>query len=420
MRGKHQNHYTVSQEIKNSVRAHIDSIPRIESHYLRDQTSREYIDGGRCISEIYRDYQKERLEANLPYCNLVMFTKIFNEEYNIGFFVPKKDQCDLCVSFQNAEGSEKESLSEKFNSHQKEKQLSRKEKEADKNKVGPSYIVAVYDLQAVLPTPRGDVSKFYYKSRLNNFNFSITELKTGCTECYFWHEGEGNRGADEIASCVLKFIEKKSLSTEENLDFVFYSDNCCGQQKNKFMISMYIYSIMKFKNIKSITHKYLITGHTQNEGDSVHSTIEKEIKRALRSGPIYVPSHYAQLIRTSKKRGDPYHLNELDHSDFFAIKDLVLQLNLTFASVRISEIKVFQIEKTHPTKLKYKNSYEDSEFNYTDISKRNNSPKVLPGLKKAYKGSLKIKENKKKDLLQLVNEHHIPKVHAPFYNSLRV
>lgn len=32
MRGKHANHYRVSQEIKDSVRAHIDSIPRIESH----------------------------------------------------------------------------------------------------------------------------------------------------------------------------------------------------------------------------------------------------------------------------------------------------------------------------------------------------------------------------------------------------
>jgi hypothetical protein len=104
-----------------------------------------------------------------------------NEEYNLGFFSPKKDQCELCIAFQNAEGEEKEALRMKFQNHRKKKQLSRQEKEADKTRVNKSVIVAVYDLQAVLPTPRGDVSVFYYKSKLNNYNFTISELKTGAT-----------------------------------------------------------------------------------------------------------------------------------------------------------------------------------------------------------------------------------------------
>lgn len=90
-----------------------------------------------------------------------------------------------------------------------EKQLSRKEKRSDKSRVSKTIIVAVFDLQAVLPTPRGDVSLFYYKSKLNKYNFTIYELKNGKTECYLWHKGEGNRGAEEIATCVLNFIEKK-------------------------------------------------------------------------------------------------------------------------------------------------------------------------------------------------------------------
>lgn len=38
-----------------------------------------------------------------------------------------------------------------------------------------------------------------------------------------------------------------------------------------------MYAVQQFK-IKSIVHKYLIAGHTQNEGDATHSTIEREVR----------------------------------------------------------------------------------------------------------------------------------------------
>jgi hypothetical protein len=52
-----------------------------------------------------------------------------------------------------------------------------------------------------------------------------------------------------------------------------------------------------------ITHKFLITGHTQNEGDNVHSIIEKAVKRHLKGGAIceYVPAQYVSIIRGAKK-----------------------------------------------------------------------------------------------------------------------
>lgn len=55
-------------------------------------------------------------------------------------------------------------------------------------------------------------------------------------------------------------------------------------------------------NIKSINHKYLIRGHTQNEGNAVHSIIKKAIKNSKKSGSIYVPEQYVSLIRNAMKR----------------------------------------------------------------------------------------------------------------------
>ena len=109
------------------------------------------------------------------------------------------------------------------------------------------------------------------------------------------------RGANEIGSCLLHFLKEKAEETNsDDLELVLYSDNCCGQQKNKFIITLYLYAVANLK-INAITHKFLVSGHSQNEGDAVHSLIEKNIKRALKSGPIYVPAQYATLIRTAKK-----------------------------------------------------------------------------------------------------------------------
>jgi hypothetical protein len=63
---------------------------------------------------LYRDYKKERVEFNLPFAHLLMDSRIFNEEYNLGFFSPKKDQCELCIAFQNAEGEGKGSITDEI------------------------------------------------------------------------------------------------------------------------------------------------------------------------------------------------------------------------------------------------------------------------------------------------------------------
>lgn len=60
----------------------------------------------------------------------------------------------------------------------------------------------------------------------------------------------------------LKYLEMKSDKNEG--DVIFYSDNRLGQNKNKFILALYIYAVRHFNNIKTITHKYLIKGHTQN------------------------------------------------------------------------------------------------------------------------------------------------------------
>ncbi|KAJ8946646.1 hypothetical protein NQ314_008818 [Rhamnusium bicolor] len=189
-RGKHGNHKRIDVEVSKSVFDHINSIPRIESHYVRKDTNSEFIDGGLTIAEMHRDYY----------------------------------HCDLCETYKNAPDNEKIELKHKYEEHLEEKDLSRKEKESDKRRAEDGEMaLAVYDLQAVLPVP-------------------ITELAKDTPKAFFWHEVFGNRGAIEIGTYVLMYLEELS-KRQPGSDAVFFSDNCMGQQKNRFLIAVYIYTI---------------------------------------------------------------------------------------------------------------------------------------------------------------------------------
>lgn len=205
----------------------------------------------------------------------------------------------ICIEFQNANAQAKELLNDKYETHLQEKELSRIERENDK-KAGKNIVT--YDLQATLPCPIGNASSFYYVSKMNMFNLTFAAGKE--VDCYVWHEAEGKRGANEIGSCVwhyLNNVNNKAINDGKLIDIIFYTDNCSGQNKNRFLFSLYLFAVNNLSNINIITHKYLIRGHTQNDADNVHSVIERQIRRYKKSAAVYVPDQYITLIRQAKK-----------------------------------------------------------------------------------------------------------------------
>lgn len=169
----------MNPEILESIKSHINSIPRIESHYQRANTSRELIDGGLSIAEMHRHYKKQQADRVNLLQTMTPALVYLTQSSILVSSVQKKDQCDFCETFKNSNDEEKVKLQCLYESHQEEKKLSRTEKAADKEKLkeeGSNMVLAMYDLQAVLPVPMGQTSALFYKFRLNCFNLHVKRV----------------------------------------------------------------------------------------------------------------------------------------------------------------------------------------------------------------------------------------------------
>jgi hypothetical protein len=94
--------------------------------------------------------------------------------------------------------------------------------------------------------------------------------RNGCMS--IWSENFGGTGSQEISSCICKYLTMANLHGKKKL--ICWSDNCRGQNKNQFMLAMYLIFIAN--NVFSeIVHKFPVQGHTFLSCDRDFALIEK-------------------------------------------------------------------------------------------------------------------------------------------------
>lgn len=242
------------------MKAHINSIPRVETHYVRASTSREFIKESLTIAELHRLYSSW-LKENFPDCQQATYRQypgIFNT-FNIGFHKPKKDQCDFCVGYKNSLPEDQNSIKEKYKEHEDNTEEGRRLKAADKEcslkkENVERVIVGCFDYQKVLSVPKAETSCLYYKKKLSLYDFTIYDITHKNTFCYCYPETVGSKGSNEVASFIYDFIiNHQKLGFTK---FISYSDNCTGQNRNRFVFSMLLVLAKMFPDIK-ITHRFL-------------------------------------------------------------------------------------------------------------------------------------------------------------------
>lgn len=95
--------YNLIQTFKRDVHEHVESVPRIKSYYFRTETTKQFIYGWKSLADLHRDYVILCKEQNFQFAKINMYSRIFDKEYNISFYIPKKDQYSQCEVYKNSD-----------------------------------------------------------------------------------------------------------------------------------------------------------------------------------------------------------------------------------------------------------------------------------------------------------------------------
>lgn len=146
--------------MKESAIQHANSFIPVESHYTRKESNKLYLDSELNFKKMYDLYLKwcedlyvtENIASSLR-----QYKDIINYELNIAFYLPKKDQCNVCHAFKN-NTLPFEADKIKHNVHINNKKVARKLKTIDKIEAqsdSSQFCTAMYDFQKINNTPHG-------------------------------------------------------------------------------------------------------------------------------------------------------------------------------------------------------------------------------------------------------------------------
>jgi hypothetical protein len=188
---------------------------------------------------------------------------------------------------------------------------------------------------------------------------TVFDLRSKAGYCFMWDETVAKRGSCEIASCLWLWLKNLPQMVER---VTLYSDSCSGQNKNINMLTMMMAAVNVLP-IKQIDHKFLESGHSQMEVDSMHATIE----RASHSAYIFVPRDWVTIASVVKKEGETYSvrtMRQIDFTDFKTVSAKLIQnKNKLDSGKHLSWIqcKWFQYSKGSST-VKVKMALDDGAF----------------------------------------------------------
>ncbi|XP_055549890.1 uncharacterized protein LOC129732739 [Wyeomyia smithii] len=247
-----------------------------------------------------------------------------------------------------------------------------KRRDREESNINSCVRVASFDLQKCLPTPFLRCGQAFYRRQLYTLNLSVFESYNGKNEayCYLWNESIARRGAQEIGSCILYDVQRVLNSTPSNktqtepLKLIYYSDRCSGQNHNFIMCMMFLNIIDQCQREgreATIIHKFMISGHSHMEVDSIHAAIERSKKRSTID--IETPRDWALFI-SQVRRKIPINVVELDQTKFLALKNLNIRFNRPKYNtdgpvIKLRDIIWFEYRTTAPGRVFYKQNVED-------------------------------------------------------------
>lgn len=408
------------------VKQFINRFPRYRSHYCRKMSNRHYLMPGLNLKKMYREYEivcdfEKRLCLKEH-----MFRDIFNTEFNLHFKRPKKDTCKVCDGTKACLENEKLSVEDRnkyeeiLRKHHDSVERKKLEYESDIKEAKESngeIKCYTFDLQKTLETPSLSTSVAYYKRQLWTFNLCIYDEVADKGYMYMWSENMASRGADEIGSCIIKHLQTyNSVNTKK---VYLYSDSCGGQNRNIKVTLLLKKLLYLLDNVDIINQKYFISGHSWNSCDRCFAIIEKQRKFTTE---VYVPKHWFNIVRLSKKKEPKFEVIQMAQNDFISsntIINLIVNRKITTCNETINWFNIDSIEnkKTEPFKLYVKERNNPMQIYIVNLHKKGITKQMFVDTVLPNAGEKIIAKKKFLDLIALLA--FMPEKYHEFYKHLK-
>ncbi|KAF6208709.1 hypothetical protein GE061_017167 [Apolygus lucorum] len=240
-------------------------------------------------------------------------------------------------------------------------------------------------------------------------------MGTGRASMHLWYEVLAGRGASEISSCLMKYIELnfRPLADDEERKLIIWSDRCVGQNNNWTLLNTCCY-LVQSRYFSEANQKFLVSGHSFLPCDRDFALIEKKKK----TSKVYVPSQWKYVIADAKVN-EPFSIVEMRQEDFKDLQEIERHLLKTknknlkvtknlWMKYSIDDPFCIYARQTHNTLHPWQ-----KHTVYTAPSRSLPQPHQLPP---EHTSLLPISQAKKADLLRMVP--FLEPEYRGFYESL--
>ena len=264
-----------------------------------------------------------------------------------------------------AAGSVSSTFEAQYRAHKNRKKESLEMKMEDMTNSAAGARTITFDLEAILYIPQAQNSELFYKRKLHVYNLTIYDcLSAG--HCYMWDETHGREANSEVFSCLLTYI---SQLPDNITQLITWSDTCAGQNQNKYLLAFMLFAVNSPNNpnLQTIDVKYMESGHSYLECNSMHSMIE----RAKKHRRIYTPGKMRLIVEEARRNPQPYQVQQMDFSQFLDFKNLfdhtVMNFSLTSDGKKVSflKVKLFRFQRGSSNilfKYNYKDEFSSMNF----------------------------------------------------------
>lgn len=414
LRGRHNNRpRTLCDEWTQKIKEHIQTFPVKVSHYS-SKTIR-YLDASLNVKTMHSLFVEKYPELE----NLVkyeFYLKFFNENFNLKFGRPQVDVCSEC----ERHGTRLKDVNLNDNAKRvvaAELMVHKRRAKKFYNKIAevqtlcterPEVMGLAFDYMQNMPLPHIPVQEIFYFRQLWVFAFQIHNLKENTGHFYTYHEGQGQKGPNEVCTFLNDYI-MKHIPTEIT-ELHLFSDGCAGQNRNQTMVR-FLLSLQATKRFNKIYHYFPIRGHSFLPCDRDFACAKRNFRKNDR---IYIPEEYEDLILTSRKR-QPFTVKQIRYTDVIDFKNWWTDYYKKTCSTRgtgpnketfaVSNYRQFLYESSNPGYVKTWEYIDGLNSHTFKLLKEHKNSPPLPN-SKAYKEPVPINEKKILDIKKVMTYTH--------------